>query len=175
LLTQAVGELKERGLQAETVTTEIEQLPVIELPLQAYLPEDYVPHEDLRLRMYQRLVGLDGEEELDDVRKELEDRFGILPPPAEDLLYVLRVRLLAARAGVRAIGREDNNLVLRLSARAQERAGKVTPHFGRRAWVGRGQMWLALKEDQGDWRTVLITLLLRLGEQGDHDVKGVQK
>ena len=73
------------------------------------------------------------------------------------------VRLLAARAGVRAIGREDNNLVLRLSARAQERAGKVTPHFGRRAWVGRGQMWLALKEDQGDWRTVLFALLLRLG------------
>jgi transcription-repair coupling factor (superfamily II helicase) len=175
LLAQAVGELKESGLQAETVTTEIEQLPVIELPLQAYLPEDYVPHEDLRLRMYQRLVGLDSEEELDDVRKELEDRFGILPPPAEGLLYVLRVRLLAAQAGVRAIGREDNNLVLRLSARAQERAGKVTPHFGRRAWVGRGQMWLALKEDQGDWRTVLVALLLRLGEQGDHDVEGVQK
>jgi len=175
LLAQAVRELKESGLQAEPAITEIEQLPVIELPVQAYLPEDYVPQEDLRLKVYQRLVGLGSEEELDDVRKELEDRFGILPPPAEDLLYVLRVRLLASRAGVQAIGREDNNLILRLSARAQERAGKIAPHFGRRAWVGRGQMWLALKEDQADWRTVLLTLLLRLSDQGDGDKERVQK
>jgi transcription-repair coupling factor (superfamily II helicase) len=175
LLAQAVKELKESGLQAEAVTVEIEQLPVIELPLEAHLPEDYVPQEDLRLRVYQRLVGLGSEDELDDVRKELEDRFGILPPPAEDLLYVLRVRLLAARAGVQAIGRENNNLILRLSARAQERAGEIAPHFGRRAWVGRGQMWLALKEEQGDWRTVLVTLLLRLADQGSSDMERVQK
>lgn len=175
LLAQVVKELKESGLQAEAVTVEIEQLPVIELPLEAHLPEDYVPQEDLRLRVYQRLVGLGSEDELDDVRKELEDRFGILPPPAEDLLYVLRVRLLAARAGVQAIGRENNNLILRLSARAQERAGEIAPHFGRRAWVGRGQMWLALKEEQGDWRTVLVTLLLRLADQGSSDMERVQK
>jgi len=169
LLAQAVEELKVSGLEASAPTPEIETPPLIELPLQAYLPDDYVPDERLRLKLYQRLAGLNSEEELDDVRKELEDRFGILPPPTQDLLYVLRIRLLASRAGVRAIGREDNNLVLKLKARAQERARETVAHFGRRAWVGRGQMWLALSKEQGDWRTVLVTLLLRLGSPDSRD------
>jgi transcription-repair coupling factor (superfamily II helicase) len=175
LLAQAVEELKASGLAAEPTTTEIETPPLIELPLQAYLPDDYVPDEGLRLKIYQRLARLASEEELEDVRRELEDRFGILPPATEDLLYVLRARLLASQAGVQAIGREDNNLVLRLSAAAQQKAHRIATHFGRRAWVGRGQMWLALKGEQGDWRTMLLALLLRLGERDASDPAGPQQ
>jgi transcription-repair coupling factor (superfamily II helicase) len=167
LLAQAVKELKASGLEAHPEPTDIEPAPLIELPLQAYLPDDYVSDKELRLRLYQRLAGLVEEDELEDVRIELEDRFGILPPPAEDLLYVLRVRMLAGAAGVQAIGREDHNLVLKLGGRAQDRAREIVTHFGRRAWVGRGQMWLALQEDQADWRTVLVTLLVRLGSPQD--------
>jgi transcription-repair coupling factor (superfamily II helicase) len=169
LLAQAVEELKVSGPEAAPSPPRVETPPLIELPLQAYLPDDYVPDEDLRLRMYQRLAQLNSEAELDDVRKELEDRFGILPTAAEDLLYVLRIRLLASQADVQAIGREDHNLVLRLRPQAQERAKEIATHFGRRAWVGRGQMWLALKEEEGDWRTMLVTLLLRLGNPDNRE------
>jgi len=176
LLSQAVEELKEKGLpprgdaeylKAETVVPEIELPPVIELPLQAYVPEEYVPDGDLRVRLYQRMTSLTSEDDLDNLGKELEDRFGLLPPEIVDLLYVLRVRLLASRAGVRAVGREDSNLVLKLSAPAQERASRIVGQFGRRAWVGRGQMWLALGAEQGAWRDMLVALLLRLGAPGD--------
>jgi transcription-repair coupling factor (superfamily II helicase) len=169
LLAQAVEELKKSGLQAEPAPMEIEPSPQIDLPVQAYLPADYVPDEILRLKLYQRLANLTQEDELDDLRKELEDRFGLLPSPAEDLLYVLRVRLLASVAGVQAIGREDSSLVLRLSARAQEKAGKIVTQFGRRAWVGRGQMWLSLRRPEEDWRDVLVALLLRLGGESASD------
>ncbi len=169
LLARAVDGLKDSGMEEQSPAPEIETPPLIELPLQAYLPDDYVPDEGLRLRMYQRLAALTSEEEIDDVRRELEDRFGILPMPAEDLLYVLRVRLLASRAGVQAIGREDNNFVLKLGAQGQQRAKEIVTHFGRRAWVGRGQMWLALMEDQRDWRTLLVTLLVRLTGQRERD------
>lgn len=175
LLAQAVQELKEKGLHAAAVTPEVALPPVIELPVQAYLPDDYVPDEALRLKLYQRMTALTSEEELDDLRKELEDRFGLLPPPTEDLLYVLRVRLLAARAGVQAIGREDNHLVLKLSAPAQERAVTIAAQFGRRAWVGRGQMWVALTEKKDDWRMMLLTLLLQLSGGDNLPGKGDQK
>jgi hypothetical protein len=36
-------------------------------------------------------------------------------------------------------------------------------------------MWLALKQEQGDWQAMLVSLLLRLGEQGESDPEGVQK
>ena len=58
LLAQAVEELKEKGLKAGGCSPEIELPPVIELPLQAYLPDDYVPDEDLRIRLYQRMTSL---------------------------------------------------------------------------------------------------------------------
>nr|MBC7245443.1 transcription-repair coupling factor [Chloroflexota bacterium] len=174
LLAQAVQELKEKGLEAEVVTPGVALPPVIELPLQAYLPADYVPNETLRLKLYQRMTALSSEEELDELRKELEDRFGLLPPPTEDLLYVLRIRLLAGRAGVQAVGREDNHIVLKLSAPAQERAAKIAAQFGRRVWVGRGQMWVALTEEESDWRMMLITLLLHLGGMDRSTTQGEQ-
>ena len=166
LLAQAVEEIKDKGAKAGAALPEIELPPVIELPLQAYLPDDYVPEEDLRVKMYQRMTSLRSEEELDNLRQEMEDRFGLLPPAAQDLLYVLRVRLLASRAGVQTVGREDSSLVLKLNARAQERASRIVAQFGRRAWVGRGQMWLALGQEHGDWREMLVTLLVQLAEPG---------
>jgi transcription-repair coupling factor (superfamily II helicase) len=165
LLAQAVDEMKAAGADAESVEPEIKTAPLIELPLQAYLPEEYVPDESLRIKIYQRLASMGNEEELEEARRELEDRFGLLPAATEDLLYVLRIRLLAERAGVQAIGREDHNLVLKLDTEAQKRAKAIASHFGRRAWVGRGQMWLAMKAAEGDWRAVLESLLVRLGAQ----------
>jgi transcription-repair coupling factor (superfamily II helicase) len=163
LLAQAVDELKAKGVKSAAALPEIELAPVIELPLQAFLPDDYVPDENLRVKMYQRMTSLKSEDELDNLRQEMEDRFGLLPPATEDLLYVLRVRLLASRAGVQTVGREDGSLVLKLNARAQARASSIVAKFGRRAWVGRGQMWLALGEGDGDWREMLVALLLQLG------------
>jgi transcription-repair coupling factor (superfamily II helicase) len=163
LLAQAVDTMKKAPPESGAELPPVELPPVIELPLQACLPEDYVPEEDLRIRLYQRMTSLQSEEQLDSLHSELEDRFGLLPSPTENLLYVLRVRLLASRAGVLAVGRADNNLVLKLNAQAQGRASAMASQFGRRAWVGRGQMWLALAEGQGDWQEILLALLQRLG------------
>jgi transcription-repair coupling factor (superfamily II helicase) len=169
LLAQAVKELKEAGPEMQRARPELELPPAIELPLQAYLPDDYVPDEELRLKLYQRLAGVENEEELDGLRRELEDRFGLLPPPVDDLMYVLRVRLLASRAGVQAVGREESALVLRLGPRALERAAAVVGPFGQRAWLGRGQLWLALGTEQSNWRTLLLALLLSLGQNGGRE------
>jgi len=166
LLAQAVRELKEAGPSAETPVPEVEPPPTIQLPLKAYLPEDYVPDESLRLKLYQRMASLDTEEALDNLRQELEDRFGVLPVQTENLLYVLHVRVLASRASVQAIGKEVNNLILELGPDVLDGAREVVSLFGKRAWLGRGQMWLALTGEERDWRTMLVAILVRLGNRG---------
>ena len=52
--------------------------------------------------------------------------------------------------------------MLKLAPRAQSTAAEVVRPFGQRAWVGRGQLWLDLTKDQGNWRTLLVALLLSL-------------
>ncbi|MEY4322893.1 MAG: hypothetical protein RL410_674 [Actinomycetota bacterium] len=72
----------------------------IELPLDAYLPHEYVPSERLRLDMYKRLAEATAGERIEEVRAELLDRFGPLPTPVETLLKVAGLRVVVAAAGL---------------------------------------------------------------------------
>jgi transcription-repair coupling factor (superfamily II helicase) len=71
--------------------------PSISLPLDAHIPEDYVPNLNTRLSLYNRLAEVDRIEEAADMARELEDRFGPLPRPLENLLYIVKIKGLANR------------------------------------------------------------------------------
>jgi transcription-repair coupling factor (superfamily II helicase) len=97
LLEQAV-----RSLQGRPVVEAPAQVTV-SLPQPAFLPRGYIAEEQLRLRCYQDLAGCVSETELERRARGLADRFGPMPPEAEALVYSLRVRLLAAAAGVQSV------------------------------------------------------------------------
>ncbi len=86
---------------------------VIDLPIDAFLPDDYVPDEPAKLELYRRLGRVATESELAAVRAELEDRFGPVPAPVERLLEVARLRSTAESAGITSLSREDGQLVVR--------------------------------------------------------------
>jgi transcription-repair coupling factor (superfamily II helicase) len=75
----------------------------LDIPVDANLPKDYVSREDLRLEAYRRLAVVTTNEEVEDIRGEWLDRYGPVPPEAEALLGVARLRAEAARTGVREI------------------------------------------------------------------------
>ncbi|MCU1369249.1 MAG: mfd [Ilumatobacteraceae bacterium] len=75
----------------------------LDLPLDANLPADYVPKEELRLEAYRRLAEVTTDAQVDDIRTEWEDRFGPVPEEAVRLLDVARLRAEAHRLGVREI------------------------------------------------------------------------
>ena len=75
----------------------------MELGVSALLPEDFVPDVHLRLVLYKRIAGADGPEALRDLKIELIDRFGLLPPQAEMLFRVAEIRQRAAALGIRRI------------------------------------------------------------------------
>ncbi len=118
LLAEAIRELKEateRGQEAmEETAMAAAPAPVLELPLDAHLPADYVADVAARLALYQRMAALSTLQEVDDLRNELRDRFGPLPPQAENLVYLLELKVLAAAAGVRSVKGVDETIVLRL-------------------------------------------------------------
>jgi transcription-repair coupling factor (superfamily II helicase) len=75
----------------------------LDLPLDANLPRDYVAKEELRLEAYRRLATVTSDAEVDDVRREWEDRYGPVPEAAEALIDVARLRAECARLGLREV------------------------------------------------------------------------
>ncbi|MCL3790784.1 transcription-repair coupling factor [Actinomyces sp. AC-18-1] len=75
----------------------------VELPVDATIPEDYVPHERLRLEAYTKFAAARSEEAIQDVLDELTDRYGPVPEATGRLAALARLRSLAARLGVREI------------------------------------------------------------------------
>ncbi|HOV80861.1 MAG TPA: transcription-repair coupling factor, partial [Bacillota bacterium] len=75
----------------------------VELPVEAYIPDTYVPDTNQKVELYKRIAGLFSLEELGYLEEELRDRFGALPEPVQNLLAVAKVRIMAAGLMIRTI------------------------------------------------------------------------
>ncbi len=100
LLGNAVRELTH---QPPKISVDVE----VDLPVKAYLPNDYVPELRQRIDIYRRLSRITDVSELDDMKSELADRFGKLPRPVKSLLEVAELKIDAAIWFVKAIQTED--------------------------------------------------------------------
>src|SRR5260370_1199258 len=85
---------------------------VVDLPLDAYLPDDYVGDRTLKVKFYQRLANLNRPEQIEAMEAELTDRFGPPPLPVKNLLAMVRLKVEAAMLGFEAISAKDNEFVL---------------------------------------------------------------
>ena len=154
---------------------------VIDLPVDAYLPDDYVAEEPMKLELYRRMGKAGTEGEVATIRAELEDRFGPVPAPVERLLEVARLRIAASRAGIASLAREGHELIVRFhgdwSRSATMRAMAPTSLTDRVPGVapgavtyGSNQMRLRLAKDpEVAWNTtrnVIERLANRLEQQG---------
>ncbi|HLJ32905.1 MAG TPA: transcription-repair coupling factor, partial [Ktedonobacteraceae bacterium] len=106
LLTEAVQEMQGKQLEVSTPTASID------LPLDAYLPDDYVGDRTLKVNFYQRLANLKRPEQVEAMSSEMSDRFGAPPPPVQNLLTMVQLKVEAAALGFEAISLKDNELVL---------------------------------------------------------------
>lgn len=96
ILQEAVADLRgDEPLLEDTIDPDVRVIGV-----DAFIPETYVPDIGERLVLYQRLSNIRSDEEADDIRVELEDRFGPFSEEVESLLLVMRYRSLLRRHGI---------------------------------------------------------------------------
>jgi len=100
LYTQMMEEAmaEQRG---ETFETKPDTL--INLRASAFIPEDYINDVSLRLAAYKEIAGETDESGLAAIREELQDRYGRLPEPVENLIEIMSVKCIARRASVARI------------------------------------------------------------------------
>ncbi|MBP1704856.1 MAG: transcription-repair coupling factor [Chloroflexi bacterium] len=118
LYTRLLGEaVEERKAAHEGRAPELPSAgATVDLPVDAHLPDAYVPDEAQKLELYRRLARTRTSGDLAAFRQEAIDRFGPLPPPALRLLEVVELRLAAEAAGIASIAREEGQLVVRFGA-----------------------------------------------------------
>jgi transcription-repair coupling factor (superfamily II helicase) len=78
----------------------------------AFLPHSYVTEPRHRIEMYRKLAQLTDRAALDALKNELGDRFGPAPPPAELLLQIAELKIVAAERGVTVIETREDRLML---------------------------------------------------------------
>jgi len=72
--------------------------PLIDLPVKAFLADDYVPYFREKLTIYKRMSDILEFSKVEDLKKELRDKFGPLPQEAENLMELLRLKVSAIKA-----------------------------------------------------------------------------
>jgi len=100
LLEEAVREAR-----GEVVDRPVET--VVELPVEAYIPDDYIPDTNQKVEIYRRIAKNVDEEQLVEIEEELVDRFGDLPDPVQNLVAIARLKFLAGRLKIKSISKQQ--------------------------------------------------------------------
>jgi transcription-repair coupling factor (superfamily II helicase) len=111
MLNEAVK--REKGMAVEEVFE-----TTIDLEIDAYLPENYVPSESQRLDIYKRIASIDSEDARDEMLDELIDRFGEPSKPVMNLLFVAMLRMEAHNAFIIDISQKGDVIIFTMYDRA---------------------------------------------------------
>lgn len=106
LLGEAVSE--ERGEKPETKDLDC----LIDISVDAHIPESYVESLTLRLDVYRRIADIRNTEDSEDVKDELRDRFGEIPQSVQGLIDIALVRNKANSMGIYEIRQNESSLLL---------------------------------------------------------------
>jgi len=123
LLEETVREMKGEKIEEEVETS-------MNLGVDIYIPKDFVADENLRMTFYKKIASASTDERLEDIRNEMRDRFGALPPNVENLLHFVRVKRYASQMGVISIVREGARGVIKLTQTAKIDPNKLLLYIG---------------------------------------------
>jgi transcription-repair coupling factor (superfamily II helicase) len=137
-------------------------LPVsVDLPFPVSLPAGYIPDRPTRTRLYRRLADLRTQDEIDALSEEFVDRFGALPEEARNLLYQLKVKLLAEKVGLSGVSAEGGQIILRYPPLPEGENSRSFPEFSGNIRTGKNAIWIPFSETNG-WQEILVDVLQNL-------------
>ena len=146
-----------RAVEIARGNSVVPEMPAVklDLPIDAHLPASYVEDPDLRLGLYQRLAQPAPPAQIAELERELIDRFGPLPAPARNLIWVLRVKSQAIDLGIESITMIENELVLRPVPTGRLKMSDFAPFGAREARLTPNTVRLDLNRLGDRWASAL--------------------
>lgn len=159
LLNQAVSDLREQRGETPSAKLPPRSSIRVDLPISAYIPQNYISHLPNRLAIYQRLSDLQQPVQLEDIEDELRDRFGPLPKPLESLLYIISLKTIAREAGILSIVSSNGTIALTLEEPVGGARLAMEKALGNWAKIGNTQIRLNHRLMGPNWQKGLVTIL----------------
>jgi transcription-repair coupling factor (superfamily II helicase) len=120
----------------------------LDVNVDAYVPSDYIPYEQAKVDVHRRIAGARDVAELQDLRRELADRFGEPPEPLENLLVLQQARIKLGEAGARAVTFRQGRLAVTPIELDSVRARKLRDRIpGSLYEAGRSQLSVRVPDD----------------------------
>jgi transcription-repair coupling factor (superfamily II helicase) len=174
LLTEAVEELRQTNAKP-VVAGNSERRPLrappaprppVDLPVDARIPTDYIADTATRLAVYEKLAETTDPDQVGMFRSELEDRFGTIPQPVDDLLFVVLLRCRAARlmGAIRSVTTEGAGITVRFRDMSWLNRDSLRRSV-RGLDVGNLQAKIRTAQRGDHWRDDLLLLLDALAQQ----------
>ena len=156
LLEQAISE--EKGEKPATQEKDC----LIDLPIDAHIPADYIESVPQKLQIYRRIADIKTDDDASDVIDELCDRFGEPPESVEGLIKIALLRGKAARHDVYEITSQGDKIIFKIGSLDMKKVSSAAVHFRGRFVVsaGGGKPHIAVKQLRGENRLNLIERVL---------------
>jgi transcription-repair coupling factor (superfamily II helicase) len=120
----------------------------LDVHVDAYIPSDYIPYEQAKVDVHRRIAGAREVAELQDLRRELADRFGEPPEPLENLITLQQARIKLGEAGARAVTFRQGRLAVTPIELDSVRARKLREQIPGAVYeAGRSQLSVRVPDD----------------------------
>ena len=113
-----------KEIQGQTAPKE-EYETVIDMDIDAFIPERYIKNENQKLDIYKRIAAIQTEDEYDDMLEELMDRFGEPPRSVQNLLMIARLRAIAHEAYITELTQKGDEIKIVMYEKAQIDTTKI--------------------------------------------------
>lgn len=119
LLEETIKRLKGESITFEEDNKKKIKDITLRIPIEAYIPDDYVNNKQLKSYFYRRMTHLNSNFELEELRTELIDRFGPLPNEVKNLLSLISLKIKAAKKSITSIRVLESQLIVQKNSRSR--------------------------------------------------------
>ena len=165
LLTEAVDEARQKRSGVIEFQKPSSRVPSITLPLVYQIPNSFVPDENTRITFYKKLAAAQTSQDVQDISDELKDRFGKLPQPVIDLLYMVTIKRIAGEVGVESISTKGNQIIIQFYEAIEVDASSLPKKFSSGLKIGFRQIMMNINHFGDKWQEALEKLLSIIGKQ----------
>ena len=170
LLAYAVDDLKSTtNTENDNNNSNIKEDPLnpavktmVQLDISSNIPSEYIYDIAQRIDIYQRLSKMKYTDDWAGIRDELSDRFGELPGPVKNLLYINRVVSIAKELNLKSIVRKEKKFFLTFIYDIGGAKKALQKCLTDSALIGSNRLTINSSEDNSSWKKELLDILIKL-------------